>query len=87
MNRYHRASGTLKSRVEDGIEGHSEDVHVKQSMLDETYNRFTRVDRTNKPVKDCDLRRAFARGRVHARTQVFRKRIWRKTYELHFTFP
>jgi hypothetical protein len=44
-------SSTLKSRVEDSIEGHSEDVHVKQSMLDETYNRLTRVDRTNESVR------------------------------------
>ena len=61
----------IEHRVEDRIEGHSDDVQLKQSTLDETYNRRTGVERTNESVKDCGLGRAFARGRVHARAQVF----------------
>ncbi len=58
-------------KVEDRIEEHSEDVQMKQSTLDETYNRRTGVERTNESVKDCGLGRTHARGRVHARAQVF----------------
>ncbi|SDG35067.1 transposase [Halorientalis regularis] len=47
------------------------DVQLKQSTLDETYNRRTGVERTNESVKDCGLARAFARGCVHARAEVF----------------
>jgi hypothetical protein len=61
----------IEYRVEDQIEEHSEDVQLKQSVLDETYNRRTGVERTNDAVKDCGLGRTHARGRVHARTQVF----------------
>ncbi|WP_458187807.1 transposase [Haladaptatus sp. NG-WS-4] len=61
----------IEYRVEDRIEKHSEDVQLKQSTLDETYNRRSGVERTNESVKDCGLGRAFARGRVHARAQVF----------------
>ena len=61
----------IEYRVEDRIEKHSEGVQLKQSILDETYNRRTGVERTNESVKDCGLGRAFARGRVHARAQVF----------------
>ncbi len=57
--------------VEDRITEHSEDVQLKQSTLDKTYNRRTRVERTNKSVKDCGLGHASARGRVHARAQEF----------------
>jgi len=57
--------------IEDRIEQHSEDVQLKQSTLDETYNRRTGVERTNGSVKDCGLGRTHARGRVHARAQVF----------------
>ena len=46
-------------------------MQLKQSILDETYNHRTGVERTNDAVKDCGLRRAFAQGRVHARTEVF----------------
>jgi hypothetical protein len=60
----------IKYRVEDRIKEHSEDVQLKQSTLDETYNRRTGVERANESVKDCGLRRAFARGRVYARAQV-----------------
>ena len=61
----------IEYRVEDRIEQHSEDVQLKQSVLDETYNRRTGVERTNESVKDCGLGRTHARGRVHARAQVF----------------
>ena len=61
----------IEYRVEDRIEKHSEDVQLKQSMLDETYNRRTGVERTNGAVKDCGLGHVRARGRVHARAQVF----------------
>ncbi|WP_313686173.1 transposase [Halobellus marinus] len=61
----------IEYRVEDRIEKHSKDVQLKQSILDETYNRRTGVERTNESVKDCGLGRTHARGRVHARAQVF----------------
>ena len=57
--------------VEDRITEHSEDVQLKQSTLDETYNRRSGVERTNESVKNCGLGRTHARGRVHARAQVF----------------
>ena len=61
----------IEYRVEDRIEGHSEDVQLKQSTLDKTYNRRSGVERTNEAVKDCGLGTLRARGRVHARAQVF----------------
>ncbi|ELY67381.1 transposase [Natronococcus jeotgali] len=61
----------IEYRVEDRIEQHSEDVQLKQSTLDKTYNRRTGVERTNESVKECGLGRMHARGRVHARAQVF----------------
>jgi hypothetical protein len=61
----------IEYRVEDRIKEHSEDVQLKQSVLDETYNRRTQVERTNEAVKDCGLGHVRARGRVHARAQVF----------------
>jgi len=61
----------IEYRVEARIEKHSKEVQMKQSTLDETYNRRTGVERTNDAVKDCGLGRTHARGRVHARTQVF----------------
>ena len=50
---------------------HSEDVELKQSILDETYNNRTGVERTNDAVKHCGLGHVRARGHVHARTEVF----------------
>jgi len=47
----------IEYRVEDRITEHSEDVQLKQSTLDETYNRRTGVERTNESVKDCGLGR------------------------------
>lgn len=61
----------IEYRVEDRIDEHSEDVQLKQSTLDETYNRRSGVERTNEAVKDCGLGHVRARGRVHARAQVF----------------
>lgn len=61
----------IEYRVEDRIEEQSEDVQLKQSTLDETYNRRTGVERTNKSIKGCGLGHIRARGRVHARAQVF----------------
>ena len=61
----------IEYRVEDRIEGYSAAVQLKQSTLDETYNRRSGVERTNEAVKDCGLGTLRARGRVRARAQVF----------------
>jgi len=61
----------IEYRVEARIDEHSEDVQLKQSTPDETYNRRSGVERTNDAVKDCGLGHVRARGRVHARAQVF----------------
>jgi len=61
----------IEYRVEARIDEHSEDVQLKQSTLDETYNRRSGVERTNDAVTDCGLGHVRARGRVHARAQVF----------------
>lgn len=61
----------IEYSVEERIEEHSEDVQLKQSVLDETYNRRTKVERTNDAVKNCGLRNTRARCRVHARAQVY----------------
>jgi len=60
----------IEYRVEARIDEHSEDVQLKQSTLDETYNR--RVE-SNEPTTPSGLRprHVRARGRVHARAQVF----------------
>ena len=54
----------IEYRVEDRIEEHSEGVQLKQSILDETYNHRTGVERTNDAVKDCGLGHVRARGRA-----------------------
>jgi len=61
----------IEYRVEDRIEEHSEGVQLKQSILDETYNRRTGVERTNESVKDWDLGWTHARGPVHAERRCF----------------
>ncbi|MFC4987539.1 transposase [Saliphagus infecundisoli] len=61
----------IEYRIEDRITEHSADIQLHQSTLDETYNRRTGVERTNEAVKNCGLGRTHARGRVHARAQVF----------------
>ena len=45
----------IEYRIEDQIEEDTEDVQLKQSVLDETYNHRTGVERTNDAVKDCGL--------------------------------
>ena len=45
----------IEYRVEARIDEHIEDVQLKQSTLDETYNRRSGVERTNDAVKDCGL--------------------------------
>ena len=61
----------IEYKIEDRITEHSEAVHLKRSMLDETYNNRTSVERTNDAARDCGLGHVRARGRVHARTGVF----------------
>jgi hypothetical protein len=61
----------IEYRIEDRIEEHSEDVQLKQSILEETYNNRRGAERTNDAVKNCGLGHVRARGRVHARTEVF----------------
>ena len=46
-------SKDIEYRVEDRIAEHSQDVQLKQSILDEAYNDRTGVERTNDAVKDC----------------------------------
>ncbi len=61
----------IEYRVEDRIDEHAEDISLKQSVLAGTYDHRTQVERTNEACKDCGLGHVRARGRVHARTQVF----------------
>jgi len=61
----------IEYRVEDQIEEDSENVQLKQSILNETYNHRTGVEWTNDAVKDCGLGHVRTRGRVHTRTEVF----------------
>jgi len=61
----------IKYRVEGRLDQHTDDINLKQSVLDETYNHRTQVERTNEACKDCGLEHIRARGRIHARTQVF----------------
>ena len=65
----------IEYRVEDRIEEHSENVQLKLPTLDETYNRRTGIERTNDAVKDCGLGDVRARGRVHARAQMFHRTV------------
>ncbi len=44
----------IEYKGEDHIEGHSEDVQLKQTTLNETYNRHTGVERYKDAVRDCD---------------------------------
>ena len=61
----------IEYRVEDRINEHAEKISLKQSVLAETYKDRTQVERTNDACKDCGLGHVYARGRVHARTQIF----------------
>jgi len=58
-------------RIEERIKTHSETVRLNETLLAETYNRRSQVERTNEACKDCGLGALRARGRVHARTQVY----------------
>jgi len=60
----------IEYRVEARIDEHSEDVQLKQSTLDETYNRRSGVERTNDAVKDCGLARSRPRPRPRTSTSV-----------------
>ena len=60
----------IKYRVEARVHKHSEDVQLKQSVLDKQHNHRTGVERTNDVIKDCGLEHVCARSRVHARTGV-----------------
>jgi hypothetical protein len=55
----------IEYRVEDRIKKYSDEIQLKQSILDETYNRRSQVERTNEACKDCGL------GALRARAQVF----------------
>jgi len=57
----------IEYRVEARIDEHSEDVQLKQSTLDETYNRRSGVERTNDAVRTA-ASRARSRPRPRPRT-------------------
>ena len=61
----------IEFRIEDRIENHAEDIHLKQCVLEKTYNRRTQVERTIGATKDCGLGTPHVRGRVHVKTHVF----------------
>ena len=61
----------IEYRVEDPIEECSEDVQLKQSILEETHDRRSQAERTIGACNDCGLGRAAARGRVHARIECY----------------
>lgn len=61
----------IEFRVEARTEEHGKDVQYKQSILDETYNCRTGVERTNAAVKDCRLGSGRARSRVHTHEQKY----------------
>ncbi len=59
--------------VEDHIDEYTEDISLKQSVLAETYDHRTLVERTNEACKDCRLGNVHARGR--ASTQEHRRSL------------
>ena len=61
----------LEYRVEDRIEEYSDDVQLKQSILEETYDWRSQAERTIGACTDCGLGTLGARGRVHTRTQCY----------------
>jgi len=65
----HRRSKDIEYRVEARIDEHSEDVQLKQSTLDETYNRRVGVEQTNDAVRTA-ASGTFAPG-PRPRAQVF----------------
>jgi hypothetical protein len=61
----------IEYRVEDRINEYSDDVQLKQSILEETYDQRSQAERTIGACTDCGLGPLRARGRVHARTQCY----------------
>ncbi len=61
----------IEYRVEDRPNEHAEDISLKQSILAEMYDHWTQVDTDKRSVQGFRPRHVRARGRVHARTQVF----------------
>jgi len=61
----------IEYTIEDQIEEHTDEIQLKQSVLKETYNRRTQVERTIGASKDCGLRTPRVRGRVRVKTHVF----------------
>jgi hypothetical protein len=61
----------IEYQIEDRIESHNEAVQFKRSVLDETCNRQSQVERMIEAGEDCGLGRVASRGRVHARAPVF----------------
>ena len=57
--------------VEDRISEFAEYVTLNRSILAETYNRRTQVERTFGTGSDCGLVTPRTRGRVHARVQAY----------------
>ena len=61
----------IEYRIEDRINEFTEDVTLKRSILAETYKRRTQVERTFGACSDCGLGTLRARGRAHARVEVY----------------
>ena len=61
----------IEYRAEDHIEEHREDAQLKQSILDETYDHRTGVERINDEIKDCGFGHTCVQDCVHAQTEVF----------------
>ena len=61
----------IEYRVEARIKEYSDDVQLKQSILEETYDRRSQAERTIGACNDCGLGPLRARGHVHARTQCY----------------
>jgi hypothetical protein len=61
----------IEFRIEDQIEEHGDEIQLKQSVLKETYNRRTQVERTIGAGKDCGLGTPRVRGRVRVKSHVF----------------
>jgi hypothetical protein len=61
----------IKYRIEDQIEEHTDDIHLERSVLEDSYDRRTQVERTIGACKDCGLETPRVRGRVRVKTHVF----------------
>jgi len=60
----------IEYRVEARIDEHSEDVQLKQSTLDETYNRRSGVERTNDAVRTAAVGHVSDISRPRPRTST-----------------